>query len=72
LVEKIFKNNRFRIESIFSNQKKTKPLGEEEEISRPLSSFNFEFSITLPKEVRTKTTYITKNNPVFILELKNN
>ncbi|MCE8163191.1 MAG: 30S ribosomal protein S16 [Candidatus Moeniiplasma glomeromycotorum] len=79
LVEKIFKNktikrykknlnNRFRIGKIFSQSNKS--LGENEEVSQSLSPFNFEFSISLPKESGPAIIYTTKNHPISIIESK--
>jgi len=68
VVEKIFKNNRFKIGRIFSQSNKA--FGENEEISQSLSPFNFEFTISLPKESGATINYTTKNNPISIIETK--
>lgn len=74
LVEKIFKSNRFRIGKILfftDKTRTTRVLGEEEKIPSSLNSFNFEFSISLPKESKPAALHTTKNNPLSILEVRN-
>ncbi|MCE8162726.1 MAG: 30S ribosomal protein S16 [Candidatus Moeniiplasma glomeromycotorum] len=73
LVEKIFKDKRFRIGRFFSPASRsgtTKFLGENDKISSSLNPLNFEFSIILPKEVGPATIHTTKNGPVSIPEVK--
>ncbi|KLL02100.1 MAG: 30S ribosomal protein S16 [Mycoplasmataceae bacterium RC_NB112A] len=67
LVEKIFKNDRFRLLRLFSQT--GKEIKREGETSLSAGPFNFEFSITLPKEEqRSQTLYTTKNNPLSVIE----